>query len=99
MINSKMRMYSYYKLNDEPDEYGQLTLNTNPQGTIKMNINIVSQSVVDNIKYNQASYIGLTSDRNINDKYVIQYNEDEKLKVLYVNPKGKLLQVFLGDYQ
>lgn len=98
MINSKMHNYTYYLLGNDTDAYGQIPLNPNPQGTVKMNINIVSQSIADNVKYSQASYIGLTSDKNISDSYVIQYSEQEKLKVLYVNPKGRLKQVFLGDY-
>lgn len=93
-----MRDYTYYKLNDETDAYGQLLLNPNSVGTVKINIQVVTQALADNIKYKQASYVGLTSDNNINDSCVIQYNENEKLKVLYINPKGKLKQVFLGDY-
>ena len=99
MINSKMKSYPYYLINDETDAYGQKTRNPQQIGLVKINIQIISQTIVDNIKYKQASYIGLTSDRDINDKYVIQYDNDSMLKVLYVNPQGKLKQVFLGDYQ
>ena len=99
MINSKMKFYPYYVINDETNEYGQKTLNPLQIGLVKLNIQIQSQALTDNIKYKQASYIGLTSDRDINDKYVIQYDDDSLLKVLYVNPLGKLKQVFLGDYQ
>ena len=104
MINSKMRFYPYYLINSETDAYGQQQVikdaDGNPiqQGTVKLNINIVSQSTVDNIKYNQATYIGLTSDQNINESYIIQYNAEEKLKVLYVNPLGRLRVVYLGEY-
>lgn len=98
MINSKMKFYPYYVISEETDAYGQKVLKPTQEGLVKINIQILSQSIADNIKYSQASYIGLTSDRDINDKWVIEYDDGAKLKVLYVNPNGKLRQVFLGDY-
>lgn len=101
MINAEMRTYEYY-LYDEDNSYGQSTLiadeNDNPivQGTVKIAINTTTQSIQDNIRYKGATYIGLTMDKNISDKYVVQYN-DEQLKVLYVNPKGIFIQVFMEN--
>lgn len=92
MINADMRTYSYFTLGIE-DEYGQEILSTEPVGQIKMAINITSQSIQDNINYKNCAYIGLTH-ANVDDTYVIVYGE-ERLKVLYVNPKGRLKQVFL----
>lgn len=91
MINADMRKYDYFIYGDL-DEYGQPKL-SDKQGDIKMNINITSQSIQENINYSNCSYIGLTHDP-VNDKYVIQYGE-ERLKVVYVNPKGRYKQVFL----
>lgn len=93
MINCDMRNYDYFTFG-EKDAYGQPTLSPEAQGTLKMAIYITSQSIQDNINYKQANYIGLTQGA-VNDSYVIQYG-NEKLKVLYVNPKGKLKQVFLA---
>lgn len=93
MINANMRVYDYFTFGDN-DAYGQPTLSDTVQGTIKMAINISSQSVQDNINYQDCNYIGLTTTKSVNDKMVIQYGE-EKLKVLYVNPTGRLTQVFL----
>lgn len=99
MINNNMRSYDYYTYGAD-NEYGQPALLTDAdgkpiaQGTIKIAINITSQSIQDNINYKDCSYIGLTHNSLVNDSFVIQYN-DEKLKVLYVNPIGKLKQVFL----
>ena len=93
MINSQFRTYDYYTFGDK-DNYGQPTLSETPRGKIKIALNILSQSAQDNILYEDCSYVGLTHDANINDKYVIQFG-DEKLKVLYVNPIGRLKQVFL----
>ena len=93
MINADMRIYDYYTYGED-NGYGQPGLSASPQGTIKMAVNITSQAVQDNINYADAQYMGLTLS-SIDDTYVIQYG-DEKLKVLYVNPKGRYKQVFLS---
>jgi hypothetical protein len=100
MINTDFRTYNYFSIGDK-DGYGQATImkdsSGNPvvQGTIKMAINISSQSVQENINYKDARYVGLTLG-NVNDKFVIDYN-GSKLKVLYVNARGRYKQVFLGE--
>jgi len=94
MIVADMRTYDYFTYGDN-DGYGQPTLSETVQGSVKMAINTTSQSVQDNINYKDASYIGLTL-ASVDDTYVIQYG-DEKLKVLYVQPKGRFKQVFMGE--
>lgn len=96
MINTNMSLYDFYTFGDS-DGYGQPQLSTDVKGTIKMSINITSQSIQDNINYLNANYVGLTYDNNVNDTYVIQYG-DTKLKVLYINNKGRLNQVFMSKY-
>ena len=88
-----MRFYDYFVYGEERG-YWMPQLSTEANGKIKIALNILSQSAQDNILYEDCSYVGLTHDDNINDKYVIQFG-DEKLKVLYVNPIGRLKQVFL----
>ena len=101
MINSKMKDYTYYLLTD--NDYGQTTLikdadaNPIPQGEVKICITTLNKAVTDNIRYSEATYIGLTHDESIKDTYVIQY-DNELLKVLYVNPDGRYTQVFMGVY-
>lgn len=101
MINADMREYNYFTYG-EPDEYGQTTLikgeDGEPviQGTIKIAINTTSQAIQDTIQYKGATYLGLTRDAKVNDTYVIEYKE-ERLKVLYVTPNGRLKQVFLAN--
>ena len=94
MINTEMRLYNFYTLG-EPNAYGQAQISAEVQGQIIMAIFISSQGVQDNINYKDCKYIGLTTGA-IDDTYIIQYGE-EKLKVLYVNPKGRYKQVFLGE--
>ena len=95
MINTDLRLYNYFTFGVD-DGYGMPQLSTEPEGQIKMSINISSQSIQDNILYKDCSYIGLTQDAKVNDTYVIEY-EGNQLKVLYVNPKGRFKQVFLKE--
>lgn len=94
-----MRNYDYY-LYSAPNNYGQQTIikddsgKPKVQGSIKIAIEITSQQIQDNINYKDCSYIGLTHNSSVNDSFAIKYG-NEILKVLYVNPKGKLKQVFL----
>ena len=96
MINAAMRWYDYFSIG-EKDAYGQSVMpgaDATPTGQIKMAINLSSQTVQDNINYLDAQYIGLTH-APIDESYIIQYGKD-RLKVLYVNPKGRLTQVFMA---
>ena len=95
MISTDMRLYDYFTFGDD-NGYGMPQLSTDPEGQIKMAINISSQGTQDNILYKDCTYVGLTQDANVNDTYVIRYGKG-KLKVLYVNPKGRYKQVFLGE--
>ncbi len=92
MINVDMKTYDYFTFG-EKDAYGQDILSDTVQGTVKLAIYNTSTSVQDNINYTDCNYIGLTM-AQIDDSYVIQYGT-EKLKVQYVQPKGRFKQVFL----
>lgn len=96
MINSNMREYEYYLLGED-NGYGQLTITPDVQGVVKLSITTLTKAVTDDIRYSDASYIGLTQDKTIKDTYVIKYG-DELLKVQYVNPDGRYTQVFLAVY-
>jgi hypothetical protein len=93
MINTTMKNYNYFLYGQE-DEYGQLTLSEEATGSIKMSINILSQSTQDNILYKGCSYLGLTMDKSIDDTYIIICN-NEKLKVKYINPVGRYKQIYM----
>lgn len=98
MINADIRPYNYFTIGEQ-DEYGQPQLpaaDAEPEGIIKMAINITSQSIQENIKYKDAAYMGLTQNANVDDTYIIQYG-NERLKVLYVQPKGRYKQVFMKN--
>lgn len=94
MISTNMRTYNYSTLG-EPDAYGVPAYNPDEiTGSVKMAIYLTSQSTQENINYLNSNYVGLTMDKSINDKMIIHYGE-EKLKVLYINPQGRVKQVYL----
>lgn len=92
MINADMRTYDFYTFG-EADAYGQRRLSDTTQGQITMAIYNTSTSVQDNINYTDCNYVGLTM-AQLDDNYVIQY-ETEKLKVEYINPRGRYKQVYM----
>lgn len=92
MIANELRTYNYFTFG-EKSEYGQPQLSKEPKGTITMAIYVTSQTAQDNVNYKGANYVGLTN-APVNDTYVIEYGK-EKLKVLYVQPKGRYKQVFM----
>lgn len=93
MINTLMRDYKYSILGGL-DEYGQ-PVEAEASGTIKMSIALTSQTLNENALYSGAQYTGLTLNKEINAKYIIQYG-DERLKVLYTNAQGRYTQVFMA---
>ena len=97
MINVDMRLYDYFTLG-QTNAYGQTVIpgaNAEPEGQIKIAIYETSQSIQDNIKYKDCTYVGLTK-AEVKDTYLIDY-EGKRLKVLYVNPHGRYKQVFLKE--
>lgn len=94
MINTQMRNYNYTKISTVNDAYGQ-PQTIEKAGSVKMAINFVNETINENALYSGAQYTGLTLNKNVDATYIIQYG-DEKLKVLYVNPKGKYRQVFMA---
>lgn len=94
MINANFRTYNYFTFG-ELDEYGQPKLSEDIKGSVKMAISTTSQNIQDNVLYQNATYMGLTHDKSINDTFVIDYN-GTKLKVLYVSAQGRLRAVFMA---
>lgn len=85
--------YAYTTAEPDRDKYGDLVLKANEVGVIDMAIYLHTQSTTDDIRFQNADYIGLTND-TVNDQYIIYYH-DERLKVMYVNPFGRYKQVFM----
>lgn len=94
MITTQMRKYTYKKITEIIDDYGQPTIEE-VEGTIKIAINFINETISENSLYSDAQYIGLTLNKNIDSTYIINY-EGESLKVLYINSTGKYKQVFMA---
>lgn len=92
MISRDLQKY-YYSTIGAVDAYGQPQESAEPVGQITMAIYTTSQGVQDNVNYTNANYIGLTTD-TVKDNYIIKYGA-ERLKVLYIQPKGRYTQVFM----
>lgn len=96
MILSNARLYDYWLITVN-EEYGQETLpeeDVEAAGQVKLSIFPTSTGTQDNILYANCSYIGLTYDAEIDDKYIIRY-EGKRLKVMYVQPVGRMRQVYM----
>ena len=93
MITRDLKEYEYFQYEGK-DTYGFPKLSEEPKGKVKLAIYITNQSIQDNINYSGASYVGFTNSL-LDDSYVIKYGELQ-LKVLYVNPQGRMKQVFLS---
>lgn len=96
MIIGNFRYYDYWLIT-ENEEYGQEVLPdaaAEPAGQVKLAIYPTSTGTQDNILYANCSYVGLTYDAGIDDKYIIKYGK-ERLKVMYIQPIGRYKQVFL----
>lgn len=96
MIAGNMRIYDYWLVTVN-EEYGQEIIPdaaAEPTGKVKLSIYPTSTGTQDNILYANCSYVGLTYDAGINDKYIINY-DGQRLKVMYKQPIGRYKQVFL----
>lgn len=96
MINTKYCVYNFFTLGPS-NEYGQQTISQQPTGQVKAAIFTRSQSAQDNILYQDAQYLALTHDTNVDDTYIIEYGK-ERLKVLYVaeTAQNRPRQIFLA---
>ena len=92
MISRDLQQYNYSTIGAN-DAYGQAQASAEPKGQIKMAIYTTSQGAQDNINYSGANYVGLTNDK-VEDTFIIEYGA-ERLKVLYVQPRGRYKQVFM----
>ena len=90
MINAKMKKYDYI-IYDGENEYGEPVTNEEVVGTVTMAIFNLAKMLNNNITYLTEEFVGITYDKNINDKCVILVGE-ERLKVKYISetPRNKI---------
>ena len=95
MIQSNMKLYNYYTLS-EIDDYGTNQISKQISGQVKLSIFLQTKQLSDNSIYKEAQFTALTNDKDINEKYLIEYN-NMLLKVLYINDLGRYRQIYLGS--
>lgn len=76
------------------DEYGQMMTTPTASREISMTIGLYNHSESSDVRYMAVNYTGLTRDKEITDKDSVIIGGKE-YKVLFVNPYGRLTQVFL----
>ena len=95
MIQSNMKLYNYYTLG-ELDDYGTNQVSEQVSGQVKLSVFLQTKQLSDNSIYKEAQFTALTNDKDINEKYLIEYN-NMLLKVLYINDLGRYRQIYLGS--
>lgn len=95
MIQSNMKLYNYRTLG-ELDEYGTEQISKQVSGQVKLSIFLQTKQLSDNSIYKDVQFTALTNDKDINEKYLIEYN-NMLLKVLYINDLGRYRQIYLGS--
>jgi hypothetical protein len=76
------------------DEYGQMMTTPTASREISMTFGLYNHSESSDVRYMAVNYTGLTRDKEITDKDSVIIGGKE-YKVLFVNPYGRLTQVFL----
>lgn len=79
---------------DEKDSYGQRRKNVSSTREVEMIIKNYSREKVEDIRFVEATDIGLTFDRNISDQNQV-ISTSGTYNVLYVIPSKRFYQVFL----
>lgn len=75
------------------DEYGQDLMNELDRKPITLTFGLYNHKQTDDIRYEDVEYTGLTI-YDVFDDQIIQIGED-RYKVLFANPFGRMRQVFL----
>jgi len=92
LINREMKTVTLKSFSSSLDAYGQRTLSTSTS-SIDMMIKERQQSNVDDPRYVEAEYIGLTK-ANVSTNNIINFDSKD-YKVLYVTKTNRMNLVFL----
>lgn len=92
VINRDMREATLLTMGGK-DAYGQNLSNIIAQSTIHLTFGLYNHREVDDIRYQAITHTGLTKDV-VNDNQIIVL-DGKQYKVQFVNPYGRLSQLFL----
>jgi hypothetical protein len=94
VINRERQTATLISYSSGTDEYGKPLTSIGSSREIEIMITIYKQNNAEDIRFIDATHLGLTAETAITDKHSIIIN-DEEYKVLYVIPSKRLAQVFL----
>lgn len=92
VINRNMRQAEMLSLG-EMDEYGQEVIDTENSTTVNLTFGLFNHHETEDMRYQDVEYCGLTYD-NITDNNIL-FLDDKRYKVKFVNPYGRIKEVFL----
>ncbi len=95
VINRDMRQAQMFSLG-EIDEYGQETIDTETPSTVHLTFGLFTHHETEDVRYQDVEYCGLTKD-DITDNDILLL-DDKRYKVKFVNPYGRMKEVFLIAY-
>lgn len=97
MINREMIPAVLLTYDGSLDEYGQPRKDVPSKGSIEITEpKIYKHSPVEDIRFNDVEYTSLTFYKSITDENEIFVN-DKTYTICFVNPQGRLAQLFLKE--
>lgn len=92
VINRDMKTATLLTMGGK-DEYGQNLAEVQAQTTIQLTFGLYSHRDASDIRYQDITHTGLTKSK-VNDKQILII-DGKQYKIKFVNPYGRLSQVFL----
>ena len=78
------------------DEYGQMLTTPTASREISMTFGMYQHQETSDVRFQNVTYTGLTKDQELTDKDHVVIDGKE-YKVTFVNPHGRMRQVFLSE--
>lgn len=94
MISRELKPAMVLTYDDTLDEYGQPNKSEPKKRPCEITLRIYKHTQVEDIRFNDVTHTALTYDKQITDSNKILYNGDT-YSVIFVNPEGRLSQLFL----
>lgn len=93
MVINRSEVKATLKTMGGQDEYGQDLVDALEEKPITLTFGLYNHKQTDDVRYEDVEYTGLTA-YDVSDNQIIAIG-DKEYKVLFVNPFGRMNQVFL----
>ena len=94
MINREYQPVKIVTFKDGTDEYGQKRKKIESERTTEMVVKINSQINVNDPRYIDCDYIGITKDKDIKDTDTCSF-DNKNCNIRYIIPSGKYNQILM----